>query len=100
MRHNTKSDYAAYCKAVESFLEWNNVKPGCHSPTQDQSEGFFSWQPCECCGSTLGGNRETYSFAQTWGGIFEADICQDCVYFLAYGKLDDLTMMEIAEAKE
>ncbi len=103
------TQYAQYEAAVVSFLERNKVKPGCCSPVGGQSdsnevetpceaEPFFSWQPCGCCQSPLGGNRETYQFAveasADWPG-FEADICADCVYYLAYGQLDDMTMLEI-----
>lgn len=92
------TQYAAYQKAVANFLTINQVKPGCHSPVEEQSEPFFSWRACECCGSRLGGNRETYSFAPEIGETFTADICTDCVYYLAYGQLDDMTMMDMDNA--
>ena len=95
----TTSDYNKYCAAVERFLVTNLVVPGCHGPVE--SEGYFSWRPCECCGSRLGGNRERYQFASGTSPqaseLFEAEICTDCVQFLAYGQLDDMTMAEIVE---
>lgn len=99
----TKSEYAQYEQSVASFLLKNDIKPGCCGPqvvTDDgeTAEPFFSWSPCECCGSSKGGNRETYSFACNDGEQFEADICVDCVYYLAYGKLDDTTMMEVEQS--
>jgi hypothetical protein len=52
----------------------------------------------------LGGNRETYSFATEGEAlvtgqakVFQADICVDCVYYLAYGTLDDETMQEVGK---
>jgi hypothetical protein len=89
------AEYKTFVANVENFLKVNNVKAGCHSPKDSEAESFFSWSQCECCKSTLGGNRETYTFAQTDNKTFEADICTDCVYFLAYGKLDDVTMAQV-----
>lgn len=59
------------------------------------SEGSFSWSSCDACGSTLGGNREPAHGVMADGGILHLDICTDCLYFLNYGQLDDLTMMEM-----
>ncbi len=98
------TQYAQYEANVASFLQQNKVKPGCHGPLNQEPdpgfEPFFSWQPCECCRSPLGGNRETYSFAtEPDFSTFEADICTDCVYYLAYGQLDDMAMLEIEASK-
>src|SRR5215471_1918572 len=81
-----------YAAAVRAFLETNRVKACCHSPAD--AEAFFSWSACECCGSGLGGSRETYRFACEPQGAaepqtFETDICADCVEFLAYGSLGE-----------
>jgi hypothetical protein len=106
----SKAEFAAYVSNVEHFLRINHVGPGCHSPVYkecgegDPVEPFFSWSPCECCGGRLGGNRETYSFATEGEAlvtgqakVFQADICVDCVYYLAYGTLDDETMQEVGK---
>jgi hypothetical protein len=94
--------YAKYERDVADFLKRNNVKPGCHSPKNAGAGPHFSWRACECCGSSLGGDRETYTFAMdyTSGETFDANICTDCVYYLAYAQLDDTTMMEIEESKK
>jgi hypothetical protein len=84
--------YADYRADVAQFLARNNVKPGCFAPKHQEPEPSFSWQPCGCCGSPLGGNREDYAFACKDGTIFEASICSDCVYSLTYDRLDDATM--------
>lgn len=94
----TKQDFEIYKSRVENFLAVSNIKPGCFSPHREgenDSEPFFSWSNCECCNRPLGGTREKYSFATNNGKIFDADICQDCIYFLTYGELDDLTMMNL-----
>ncbi len=85
-------EYETYKQAVELFLTRNGVKSGCYSPADSNSEGFFSWNQCECCGNDKGGNRETYSFASDLGkeSNFEADICSDCIEFLTYGKLENI----------
>lgn len=108
----TNTEYAQYEQAVADFLSRNKVRHGCYGPKYQEERGepwepFFSWSPCECCQSSLGGNRETYMFVTHWDGplphtpgereTFEADICTDCVYYLTYGKLDDQTMDEIAK---
>lgn len=40
---------------VDSYLE------GADYLSPKLSEPYFSWEPCECCGSTLGGNRYKFS---------------------------------------
>lgn len=94
--HMNKEQYSHYKLAVASFLRRNHVKDGCQGPKNFQQEPYFSWRPCECCGSPLGGNREDYLFATIESpDAFEASICADCVHYLAYGALDDTTMLEI-----
>jgi hypothetical protein len=105
----TTTQYAEYEAAVNRFLTLNKVKPGCYGPAEHEVEPYFSWAPCECCGSYLGGNRERYHFAyecdrnkgkgfEAGVTVFEAEICSDCVYYLAYGQLDDMTMMDMDKA--
>lgn len=90
-----REKYNAYTASVNKFLRDNSVKPGCHNREKEEAEPFFSRSPCECCGNKLGGNRETYNFATEAHQVFQADICVDCVYYLAYGTLDDETMKEV-----
>ena len=97
----TAQKYKDYELAVGRFCRSNNIRPGCYGPNTtedgDTPEPFFSWRQCGCCGSRLGGNRETYTFETEDDHKFTENICADCVYYLAYGQLDDLTMLEIAE---
>lgn len=94
--------YQTYQQAVAYFLSHNHVKPGCYAPKSvAENAPFFSWRPCECCQRDLAGERETYVFTmdRTNGEQFEADICQDCIYYLTYDQLDDATMVEIEESE-
>jgi len=76
----------------------------CHGP--QEIEPYFSWRWCDCCDRNLGGDREDvigwlkgarelgYPDSHRWSG----SICVDCLYYLAYGRLDDMTMMRIEES--
>lgn len=92
------TEYQQFCQNIEKFHSENNLRPGCNGPENGESEPFFSWRRCGCCQSVLGGNRTKYSFAAHNGEIIKEEICDDCVYFLAYGRLDDQTMMEIEKS--
>ncbi len=57
-------------------------------------EGYFSWSPCDTCGSTLGGTR--YDCVLTNPGVdkhgrkharHEVSSCTDCLVFAANGDL-------------
>lgn len=65
----------------------------CGSESQ-ASEPYFSWHRCELCDSTLGGNR-TDAHAIYDGAIVHLRVCDDCVYYAEYGRLDDATMLEV-----
>lgn len=50
-------------------------------------EGGFSWSDCECCGSSLGGDRfAAHGFADD-DSILHFSICVDCLLYLANGDL-------------
>src|SRR5690349_3384364 len=93
------TEYAKYERAVQTWLNANEVRPACYGPVDPEASPFYSAQPCECCQRPLAGDRERYTFT---GGAyaFEADICTDCVYWLAYGRLDDATMLEVEAEQE
>ena len=42
-------------------------------------EPHFSWRPCVCCGSTLGGDREPAHGVTPEGTIEHFECCIDCV---------------------
>lgn len=82
--------------------------PNCHGngfvePTEHDrdlaEEPSFSWSECDACGSTLGGNRHPAHGRDSNGDILHLSICEDCLYYLNYGQLDDMTMMEMEESK-
>jgi hypothetical protein len=111
-----KKEYAEYQAAVAEFMEREGLAnlssgplncPECHGPLEEGEcgehgymiEPFFSWRPCECCGSHLGGNREhAAGFNPTTGAVQEYVICEDCVYYAEYGRLDDTTMLEVEQS--
>jgi hypothetical protein len=89
----TKEEYKKYQEKFNSFLLKNNIYS--FSPVQN-SEPYFSKSPCNCCGTSLYGNREKVSaFQEKTKEILFFECCQDCIYYAAYGQLDDMTMIEI-----
>ena len=52
-------------------------------------EGFFSWQACDYCHSTLGGMRYPAHGRDADGEIVHVDVCVDCVFNIAYGGQND-----------
>jgi len=66
--------------------------------SEDNTESFFSWYRCESCSSSLGGDRYP-AHGIISGELIHLDICIDCYYYLVYGVLDDITMMEIEESR-
>lgn len=117
----SKSEYEQYEKRVDDFFRSEgieNLTPGYHRCPLCQDEfkddgkcsqcGFdrdqspsFSHSACDCCGTTMSGDREP---ASGWNPetkeIQEYSICPDCVYYATYGQLDDLTMLNIEEEEE
>lgn len=50
-----------------------------------QDEEFFSWDPCELCGTGVGGNRDTVHAVDKNGDIVHLTICIDCVLYISNG---------------
>lgn len=99
------SEYQDYQARVAQFFE----REGVHnhlSPISDENGNwneYFSWRPCEVCSSPLGGNRidaNTYVVKANGkpGKVVEFSVCVDCLYYVEYGRLDDMTMMEIRKS--
>ena len=100
-------DYKAAAEHNLRGLEFvsTGACPGCEEcglgeePSEEEielaGEPHFSWSSCECCGSTLGGDREPAHGRDKDGAIVHFAICQDCLYFLNYGQLDDASMLKI-----
>lgn len=64
---------------IDEYLE------GIYNLSPVAKEPYFSWSVCECCGSTLGGDR--YEFTGIVGKIhsserIELSCCVDCFGYL------------------
>lgn len=109
----TKEKYERYQKTVDENLEGlehvsSGPCPGCEEcglseePSDEEydlaSEPHFSRSPCEACGSRLGGDRYP-AHGILDGEIIHFNVCPDCYYYLTYGHLDDMSMMEVEEDK-
>ncbi len=113
-----KREYAQYEAAVKDFFEREGITnlstghiecPECGSAWEDDGkcpegcgnretfdEPYFSWSPCDCCATSLGGDREIATgYNPTTGEIQEYQICTNCAYYAEYGRLDDTTMLEV-----
>ena len=97
----TKQEYSDYQEYVASFFRDEHIT---NLSTINDIEGdtldpSFSWQPCDCCGSSLGGDRyKCNGWNDQLRAIQDYDhVCPDCVYYAEYGRLDDMTMMDIED---
>jgi len=125
----TKADYEEYRRRVTEFFEKEEIEnlsggrvtcercrtelnrdgdyPTCANaecPAFGEpliGEPFFSWRACDCCRRPLGGSREDATgYNRKEKRIQEYVICEDCIYFAAYGRLDDMTMLTIEDSKD
>lgn len=85
----TSKEYADYEEAVADFFE----REGVCFLSPEEGDGFFTWSQCECCRRMMGGIRLTCR----GDNGFLYDVCEDCVYYNAYGVLDDVTMETMKE---
>jgi hypothetical protein len=89
--HRNAKACLLYSERVEAFLsEYPGISPVDYEP-------FFSWQSCDCCGSSYGGNKTEHAYYD-----HEADevikgfsLCEDCTEYVAYGRPNDLALMDI-----
>jgi len=114
----TKAEYAQYQANFDAFLkregidsfstgslDHDYVNPcesdnHMHDDNGDYAnEPYFSWSPCDCCGTTLGGHREDCIAYNPNTKEIQGDyrICEDCIYYNEYGQLDDMTMLEMED---
>lgn len=100
----TKSEYEAYKQRVAKSLEGGEfVSAGvcrgcelCGDEPEDKHEPYFSWLCCELCGDHQGGMRSyVHSVLKGNGKIWHFRACEDCVYYVTYGRLDDRSMDEV-----
>ncbi len=60
-------------------------------------EAWFAKSPCEACGTRWAGNRFPLHGVNDDNSIVHLDVCDDCVYYSEYGRLDDQTMEELSD---
>jgi hypothetical protein len=86
----TKLEYAAFRAAFDAFMTREGIE---NLSSEPDAEPFFTWRPCECCGTPLGGNREKASgYNRTTKEVQTYTVCTDCIYYAAYGCIDDESM--------
>jgi hypothetical protein len=100
-----------YLRAYEHYTDGLDVSPGScpgcadcgvstlwspsrgyHATDEDYQlaeEPSFSWQACEACGSSLGGDRHPAHGVDEDDQIVHLDICTDCLMFSANGDLPE-----------
>jgi hypothetical protein len=101
-----KQEYSSFKECVSHFLRINNVKPGCYGPTNIRIEPHKTLNSkykntfCQCCRTQKSGQRTKFNFItdrkETGSNSrvnflsFSADICDNCVQYLEYGKLENI----------
>ena len=101
----TKSDYAAYVNRVKAFYDHygiDHLGQVINPETEESEQPYFSWLSCPCCKSHLGGMRyRCCAFSLVENEVIDDfDICPDCLYYSAYGRLDDQTMIALEKSAE
>lgn len=101
MKHiETASDYAEYQRIVGNFFKREGINnlSGITDESGNTETDEFSWRPCECCRRSLGGARvHANGYNPETKGIQDYWICVDCEYYAEYGRLDDMTMMDLRD---
>ncbi len=49
----------------------------------------FSWQWCDSCGSSLGGDRHAAHALDENDNIIHLDVCTACLMYLSYGEIPE-----------
>lgn len=94
-------DYAEYKQSVAEFIAREQIKFLSTGGDDPDAEPWFSWRPCECCGTHLGGNRELlWGISEETNKAQSYNICEDCVYYVNYGRLDDQTMLRVEQSTQ
>ncbi len=88
-----KTEYAAYEKSVAAFMKREGIE---NLSAISQDEPYFSWRNCDCCKRLEEGMREDCSGYNLTADKVQGPytICEDCVYYAEYGRLDDTTMLQ------
>ena len=100
----TKQEYADYQERVARYLgTLEHVStgpcPGCPECGDDQlGEPWFTWSACEICGGLPGNRVYWHGIDPDSKAVLHGSCCEDCQYYLEYGRLDDTTMASIESA--
>lgn len=73
---------SAFTEAISA-----NIPEGYHLVCGNEELGF-SWSACECCGSSLGGDRHELAYTKpgTAEGPIMISACTDCLIYAANGE--------------
>lgn len=97
----TTSEYGDYEARVAAFFQKEGLNCLSRQQSDDKdeesSEPVYHSTPCDVCGDRHAGDRVTMSgFNPTTKEIQDCySVCCDCEYYIAWGQLDDMTMMEM-----
>ena len=72
------------CKFTDAITRRNNDNLCC-----DGEELGFSWRACDCCGSSLGGDRFKACKLTKDHEVIDFSVCVDCILYIANGEVPD-----------
>ena len=80
-----------FIEAVEEGLKGIKFVSGgkctsCPEYTEWEDDGSFSWGSCDCCDSTLGGDRYI-AHGIIDGDLIHLNVCIDCLLYIANGEI-------------
>ena len=94
-----REEYKDFEDRVERFFGVEGITN--LSSIDPESEAYFSTRPCNCCQRHQQGNREDANgYNPTTKEIYEYSVCIDCLYYVEYGRLDDMTMLDLEGQEE
>ena len=93
-----QKDYIEYKERVEAFFKREGLSNLSTQYTNEDEDvdSYFSHWDCNCCSRPLGGDRWDCNGYNPTTKQVQSDysICMDCIYYVEYGQLDDMTMMD------
>jgi hypothetical protein len=95
----TKAEYAEYESSVNAFLAGVEFVSTADSYPEGCIEPHFSWSYCEVCQRPEGGDRyDMQGVLKGTDTVVEFTACEDCNYYIEYGRLGNRAMLEIEAA--
>lgn len=87
----TKQAYAHYQQSVKDFFETNEVEN-----MTTESEPYCSSHGCDVCGDSLQQMLyDAHAFHPKTNDILDFQVCEDCAYYIEYGRLNDEIMDQL-----